>query len=212
MVEFISQIAAFLENLVLTVGYPGIFVVLLAENIFTPIPSEPFLALAGILSARGEMQFWAAWFVSTIGAVAGSLILYVVGHWGGEPLARMLIRRFGRYVGISEAGLERGRELFNQYGAAFVFFGRWVPVSRPAVSVIAGITRLSLSVFVLFTALSSALANLIWIAAGYVLGENWQTFIEGISRFESALVVMGVVGLLMVVGWGVLKWTRFCGR
>jgi len=180
--------------------------VLVAENIFTPIPSEPFLALAGILSARGEMQFGAAWFVSTIGAVAGSLILYVVGHWGGEPLARLLIRWFGRYVGISEAGLERGRELFNQYGAAFVFFGRWIPVSRPAVSVIAGMTRLSLPLFVLFTALSSALANLIWIGAGYALGENWQIFIEGISRFESALVVIGVVGLLAVVGWGAWRW------
>ncbi|MBZ0279377.1 MAG: DedA family protein [Anaerolineae bacterium] len=208
MGELISQIAAFLENLVLTVGYPGIFAVLLVENIFTPIPSEPFLALAGILSARGEMQFWAAWFVSTIGAVVGSLILYAVGHWGGEPLARTLIRRVGRYVGITEPGLERGRELFNRYGAAFVFFGRWIPVSRPAVSVIAGMTRLSLPVFMLFTALSSALANVIWIGAGYVLGENWQTVISGISRFESALMVMGVVGLLMVVGWGAWRWRR----
>lgn len=205
---FISQIAAFFENLVLTLGYPGIFAVLVAENVFTPIPSEPFLALSGILSAKGDMQFFVAWLVSTVGATVGSLVLYAIGQRGGEPLVRAFIRRFGRYTGISETGLERGRDLFNQYGAAFVFFGRWIPISRPAVSVLAGMTQLSLPIFILFTALSSALANVIWIGAGYILGENWQTLISGISRFESVLVIIGVLAIAGIGLWIVWRWRK----
>jgi membrane protein DedA with SNARE-associated domain len=91
--------------------------------------------------------------------LTGSLVLYGLGKWAGEPVVRGLIRRFGRYAGLSENELDRGMSLFNRYGGAMVFFGRWIPMVRPTVSVVSGICRLSLPVFIIFTALSSAIVN-----------------------------------------------------
>ncbi|MBL8160807.1 MAG: DedA family protein [Anaerolineae bacterium] len=198
MAELLNQITAFFEVIVLTIGYPGIFLVMFAENIFTPIPTEPFLPLAGILSGKGEMNFFVAWAAATAGATTGSLVLYLVGKRGGEPVVRALIRRFGRYAGISESELDRARELFNRYGPWVVFIGRWIPVVRPGVSLIAGISSLRLPVFLLFTALSSSLANVIWITVGYVLGENWQQFLAELDRYQS-VVIAGAVLLAVIV-------------
>jgi membrane protein DedA with SNARE-associated domain len=206
--ELLNQITAFFEVIVLTIGYPGIFLVMFAENIFTPIPTEPFLPLAGILAGKGEMNFFVAWAAATAGATVGSLVLYTVGKRGGEPVVRALIRRFGRYAGIAESELDRARDLFNRYGAWVVFIGRWIPVVRPGVSLIAGITNLRLPVFILFTVLSSSLANVIWIAVGYVLGENWQQFLAELDRYQS-VIIAGVVLLAVVVVFVLgLRWVK----
>lgn len=208
MADLLNQITAFFEVIVLTIGYPGIFVVMFAENIFTPIPTEPFLPLAGILAGKGEMHFLLAWAAATAGATAGSLTLYAVGKRGGEPVVRALIRRFGRYAGVSEAELDRARDLFNRYGAWVVFFGRWIPVVRPGVSLVAGISSLRLPVFLLFTALSSSLANVIWISVGYVLGENWQEFLTELDRYQSVIIAGSTLLAAVVVFVVGLRWLK----
>ncbi len=193
-----------------TIGYPGIFLVMFAENIFTPIPTEPFLPMAGIMAAQGKFAVFSVWLAATLGAVTGSLLLYGVGKWAGEPVVRGIIRRFGRYVGLSENELDRGVNLFNRYGGAMVFLGRWIPMVRPTVSVVSGICRLSLPVFLIFTTLSSAIVNAFWVAVGYLLGENWEEILAGFNQYQNVLVPL-IVGAALVIA-GVVGYRRLRGR
>src|SRR5215216_2926143 len=102
MAEIISQIAMFLEHLLLVFGYPGMFMIEVLENVFTPIPTEPLLPLAGMMAAQGKINLFWIWAVAVAGSTTGSFILYQVGKRGGEPVVRALIRRWGRYTGMNE--------------------------------------------------------------------------------------------------------------
>lgn len=208
MADILQQIVQFLEAAIHAVGYPGIFLVMFAENIFTPIPTEPFLPLAGMLAADERMTFLGVWLAAGLGAVTGSLVIYLVGRYAGEPAVRQLLRRFGRYLGISERELDRGIALFNRYGAPLVFFGRLIPVVRPTISIVSGITRLPLPVFLLFTALSSSLVNAFWVAVGYFLGENWEAVLGTFDQLQPILlpvIVVAALAAVIVIGWRLLR-------
>ncbi|MBI5670211.1 MAG: DedA family protein [Chloroflexi bacterium] len=208
MAEFVDQIARWLEAAMVAVGYPGIFLVMFMENIFTPIPTEPFMPMAGIMAAQGKFNVVMVWGAATLGAVVGSLLLYVLGQWAGEPVVRRIIWRFGRYAGISETELDRGMALFNRYGGGLVFIGRWIPMVRPTVSVVAGICRLSLPVFLLFTALSSGIVNAFWVGVGYVLGDNWAEILVGLNRYQGVLLpIIGVV-VALAAALVLRRWLR----
>lgn len=208
MADILQQIVQFLEAAIHAVGYPGIFLVMFAENIFTPIPTEPFLPLAGMLAADGRMTFLGVWLAAGLGAVAGSLTIYLVGRYAGEPAVRQLLQRFGRYLGVSERELDRGIALFNRYGAPLVFFGRLIPVVRPTISIVSGITRLRLPVFILFTALSSSLVNAFWVAVGYFLGENWEAVLGAFDQLQPMLlpaIAAAALVAVIVIGWRLLR-------
>ncbi|MBL8155754.1 MAG: DedA family protein [Anaerolineae bacterium] len=208
MAEIINQIALFFERLILTVGYPGIFVVMFAENVFTPIPTEPLLPLSGILAAQGRLHFALVWMAAVTGGTLGSLVLYAVGRKGGEPAVRGLIRRWGRYVGFGEGNLDRALGLFNRYGAIMVFVGRAIPMVRPTVSLVSGMSGLKLRVFIPFTLLSSGIANGLYLALGYVLGENWRDFLGLISRYEPVIVGAAAVGGALLGVFLLWRWMR----
>ncbi len=208
MAEIVDQIAQWLEAVMVAVGYPGIFLVMFMENIFTPIPTEPFMPMAGIMAGQGKFNVVMVWGAATLGAVVGSLLLYGLGSWAGEPVVRRILRRYGRYAGVSEKELDRGIHLFNRYGGTLVFIGRWIPMVRPTVSVVAGICRLSLPVFVLFTALSSGIVNAFWVGVGYVLGDNWPEILAGLNEYQGIIVpAIGVVAVAAVI-FVVWRWVR----
>lgn len=208
MAELIDQIARWLEAVMVAVGYPGIFLVMFMENIFTPIPTEPFMPMAGIMAAQGKFNVLMVWGAATLGAVVGSLLLYGLGKWAGEPVVRRLLRRYGRYVRISEKELDRGISLFNRYGGTLVFIGRWIPMVRPTVSVVAGVCRLSLPVFLVFTTLSSGIVNAFWVGVGYLLGDNWQEILAGLNQYQG-VIVPAVAVLAAAAAFFVLRrWLR----
>lgn len=208
MAEIINEIAVFFEQLILTVGYPGILLVMFAENVFTPLPTEPLLPLAGILAAQGQMHFALVWIAAVTGGTAGSLVLYTVGRRGGEPAVRSLIQRWGRYIGFGEDNLDRALGLFNRYGAVMVFVGRAIPMVRPTVSLVSGISGLPLRVFIPFTMLSSGIANGLYLTLGYVLGENWRDFLGLINRYEPAIIGAAAVGGTLVGVYLLWRWMR----
>lgn len=144
-------------------GYLGLALVMVAENIFPPIPSEAVLPLAGFLVGAGRMSFWGAVTAATAGAYAGALVLYALGRWGGRPL----VLRYGRVLRIDEKGLEQAEGWFERYGDWVVLFARVVPLVRSVVSVPAGIMRMPLGRFSVFTLVGSAFWNacLIWAGA-----------------------------------------------
>ncbi len=201
MADLVNEIAVWIEALILAVGYPGIFAVMFLENLIPPIPTDPLLPFAGILAAQGSMTVIGVWIAAVTGALVGSSILYFVGKRAGEPFVRSLVQRYGRWLGMEEAALDRAFALANRYGVAFVFIGRSIPFVRPVVSLAAGMSGIPLPLFLILSGLNSLIVTGIWIFAGYFLGENWREVLGLLDRFEPILMPLLVIAGVVLVGW-----------
>jgi membrane protein DedA with SNARE-associated domain len=185
------------RDLIEAFGAPGVALLMALENLFPPIPSELILPFAGFLVGRGELGFLTALIASTAGSLSGALILYALGRWGG----RNLILRYGRFLRVKEADLDRAEGWFDKYDEWVVLFGRMVPGVRSVVSIPAGMLRTPFLPFVLLTTAGSAAWNALLLGAGWYLGENWQQ-IEGIvGSVSNFILVLVAVALVSAAVW-----------
>jgi membrane protein DedA with SNARE-associated domain len=181
-----------IADLIEAFGALGVAFLMALENLFPPIPSELILPFVGFLVGRGEIGFLPALIASTAGSLSGALILYALGRWGG----RNLILRYGRYLRVKEADLDRAEGWFDKYDEWVVLFGRMVPGVRSVVSIPAGMLRTPFLRFVLLTTAGSAAWNTLLLGAGWYLGENWQQiegFVGSLSNFVLVLVAVALV-------------------
>ena len=181
-----------IADLIEAFGALGVAFLMALENLFPPIPSELILPFVGFLVGRGEIGFLPALIASTAGSLSGALILYALGRWGG----RNLILRYGRYLRVKEADLDRAEGWFDKYDEWVVLFGRMVPGVRSVVSIPAGMLRTPFLRFVLLTTAGSAAWNTLLLGAGWYLGENWQQiegFVGSLSNFVLVLVALALV-------------------
>ena len=156
MAAVLESLRQWIEQIILTLGYPGIALMMLVENLFPPIPSEFVMPFAGFLAAGGQMSFLWVVVAGTLGSVVGAVVLYYFGLWAGEPVVRTLVRRYGRWWLLSEADLDRTIQFFERRGELVVFFARVVPLFRSLISLPAGMSRMPIGKFLLFTTLGSA--------------------------------------------------------
>jgi membrane protein DedA with SNARE-associated domain len=167
----------------------------LPHGLGEPLPTDPLeliLPFVGFLVGRGEIGFLPALIASTAGSLSGALILYALGRWEG----RNLILRYGRYLRVKEADLDRAEGWFDKYDEWVVLFGRMVPGVRSVVSIPAGMLRTPFLRFVLLTTAGSAAWNTVLLGAGWYLGENWQQiegFVGSLSNFVLVLVAVALV-------------------
>lgn len=185
------------------VGYVGVALWVAIESVVIPIPSELVLPFAGFLVGAGtsvEPLTGRPWdlalvtIAGTIGATVGALVAYGIGAWGGRPV----LLRWGRFLGISHDDLDRTDRFFARHGAKAAFFGRMVPVVRSLVSFAAGVARMPLGRFVLFTALGSLPWTFLLVFAGSQLGANWEEIGSILKRFEYAILAALA---LVVIAW-----------
>ena len=201
MSNLLEPVVQAVVSLVGALGAPGVGIAVAAENLFPPIPSEVILPSAGFAAASGSMGLVSAIVWATIGSVAGALALYALGAWFGRARFYSLASKIPF---VKEADIERAEAWFVRRGPLAVLLGRVVPVVRSLISIPAGIERMKLLPFTLYTAIGSALWNSVLIGAGYALGANWAIVEEWISRYQ--LIVFGLAGIALVV-WMVRKWT-----
>src|SRR5215218_3359781 len=192
------------------VGYVGVALWVAIESVIIPIPSELVLPFAGFLVGQGTDlepltgQPWSLVLVTlagTIGATVGALIAYGIGAWGGRPI----FERWGRYLGITPADLDRADAFFVRHGTKAAFFGRMIPVIRSLVSFAAGLARMPLGRFTLFTFLGSLPWTFVLVFAGVQLGANWETVGGVLKRFEYAVLAALVLAALAWLWFRVLK-------
>jgi membrane protein DedA with SNARE-associated domain len=195
--DLINQIVKIIEQIIQAIGYPGVFLAQFLENVFPPIPTEGLLPVSGMVAAQGKLAYGVVIVVAVLGTVTGSLLLYGIGMWADERVVRGLVRRYGRLMGITENQLDLTLGKFRQYGAPIIFFGRWLPVMRSVLSLAAGMSRMRLPMFILFTTASTAISNTMWVTVGYVLGENWRVVLGLIDQFEP-FIILGI-GLVLTV-------------
>lgn len=181
-----------------TLGGPGAGLAIALENLFPPLPSEVILPLAGFAASRGELSLAGALFWTTFGSVAGALVLYAIGGWFGRDRVRKVVARLP-LVDLDD--VDRTEVWFARHGGKAVFFGRMIPIFRSLISIPAGVERMPVGRFTLYTTLGSLLWNTVFVLAGYVLGEQWWR----VERYAEVLqyAVIGVVAL--AVTWFVVR-------
>jgi membrane protein DedA with SNARE-associated domain len=186
-----------IEYLIEAFGALGVALLMTLENLFPPIPSEFILPFAGFLVGRGELGFLPALVASTAGSLSGALILYALGRWGG----RNLILRYGRFLRVKEADLDRAEGWFDKYDQWVILFGRMVPGVRSVVSIPAGMLRTPFLQFVLLTTAGSAAWNALLLGAGWYLGENWQQIQGIVGSVSNFVLILVAVALVCAAIW-----------
>lgn len=200
MAFLLEQLRTLIEYLILTLGYPGLALIMFVENLFPPIPSEVVLPFAGSLVESGQLGLGAVLFASTLGAVLGTGLFYYLGARLGEARTRALIRRYGRWLALDEDDLDRSLAMFRQHDRSIIFFGRFLPGVRTLISLPAGIARMRLGTFLLYTALGTLAWNGLLVGAGVVLGQNWERILNIVDRYETFFwLVVVLFALLFVV-------------
>lgn len=183
-------------------GYLGVFLLMLAENIFPPIPSELVMPLAGFLAANGEMSLWVAILVGTAGSVLGAFLWYYLGLAIGEERLCWLAARYGRILTVSPEEIRTASAWFRNQGRIVVLLGRMVPAVRTLISVPAGVARMPFIPFLVLTTIGSLIWTSLLTIAGYVLQSQYSR-VEGWIN-PATTVVVGIFVL-----WYLFRLVRF---
>ena len=194
----LERFIEWLLQVCLDLGYPGIVALMAMESSILPVPSELVMPPAGYWAAKGQMNFIVVLLCGVLGSVIGALANY----YGAQLIGLPLIRRYGKYVLLTEKNLERSERFFAQHGEISTLIGRLFPVIRHLISIPAGLHRMPLPKFILYTAVGAAIwcAILTWI--GYFLGQHEAALRnEEIQRYVTwailALVPLCLIGVLI---------------
>jgi membrane protein DedA with SNARE-associated domain len=192
------EFAAFLQDIVIRLGYPGVFILVTLESTLVPVPSELVFPFAGYFASQGIFSLPVLLAINSVGALLGSLIGYWIGAAGGKPL----LLKYGKYLLIRKHDIEKTETWFVNHGKATVFIARLVPVIRHIISLPAGMARMPLRAFIVQTFLGSTLWGSFLILLGYYLGSNWESVANKLKRFD---LVIGVCIVVALMGLG-LRW------
>jgi len=181
----------------LAIGYPGIIALMAMESSILPVPSELVMTPAGYWAAKGQMSFPVVLLCGVLGSIIGALANYYGAQWIGRPL----IQRYGKYVLLSEKNLLRSERFFAEHGEISTLIGRLFPVVRHLVSIPAGLHRMPLPKFILYTGVGAAIWCTILTWIGYFLGQHEAALrSEEIHRYVTwALLIL--IPLTVVVIW-----------
>jgi len=173
-----SALLATIVSIVNGMGYLGITAAMFLESSFFPFPSELVLPPAGYLASQGKMELWIVVVLGIVGSLLGALFNY----WISLRLGRPLILRFGRYVGLSARAYDRAEEAFRRHGEISTFVGRLIPGLRQYISLPAGLARMPIGRFVLFTGLGAGIWASILSLLGYIIGNNQELITSSLHK------------------------------
>jgi len=183
-------------------GYLGVAFLMFLETIFPPIPSEVIMPVAGLQAARGEMSLWGVIASGTGGAMLGNYFWYLAARVIGIERFRPLIERYGRWLTLDWPEIERAEKLFGRYGSAFVFFARMLPTLRSLISIPAGLLKMRLWTFVIWSTIGTAGWTTLLAVAGWTLGRRFPEVEEVIGPVSTAVIVLIIAAYL----WRMLTW------
>ena len=185
----LRELAQDLVDLIFDWGYLGIFLLMAVESSFLPFPSEIVLVPAGYLASKGDMSI--AMIMTS--ALAGSLVGAFINYYLALTLGRKILEKYGKYFFIKESALDKMDNYFAKHGAISTFIGRLIPGIRQLISIPAGLSRMNLAVFSLYTTLGAGIWALILVMLGYFIGENQElidTYLKQILMFTLACLVL----------------------
>ena len=201
MDKLISVISAWVVAVIAALGYGGIVALMAIESACIPLPSEVTMPFAGYLVATGRFNLQLVALAGAVGCLLGSYVAYYLGAGGG----RWFLQRYGRYVLIAPHELEIAERFFERWGGPTVFWSRLLPVVRTFIAFPAGVGRMRILPFTIYTLVGSYLWCLGLAYAGMELGAHWKALGPYFHRFD------GVIGILLVAGAGLALYNRLKG-
>lgn len=201
--QLMDQMGEWTRAVMEGLGYPGLVLITILENVFPPIPSEIVLPLAGFLAYESSGGFTLPLVILSggLGSVIGALALYAFGAWARRHGGRRVVLAVGRFAFLSENDLDMAEAWFARYQGLAVFICRFVPVVRSIVSIPAGYNGMPLGQFLVLTAIGTTIWCAILSSAGWILGANWPLVRTVLSRYENVVVVLVAVLVIGFFAW-----------
>lgn len=195
MIAFFWHIIFQIVSYVFSFGYLGIFFLMFLEGSFFPFPSEAVMIPAGYFASLGQMNFFLAIFMGTLGTLSGAILNYYLGLKFGRPL----LKKYGKYIFIKEKTIEKAEKLFDEYGDIITFVGRLIPAIRQYISFPPGFAKMSFKRFSLFTFLGAFLWVSILTSLGYFIGQNQEILKTYLNQITIILLVISAFVILAYV-------------
>lgn len=190
MVEWIGEIMS-------AYGYLGVFLLILIENIFPPIPSEVILAFGGFMTTYSELTEMGVIIAATAGSVIGAMILYSIGLLVDVPRLEKIVDRWGHVLRLKRKDIHKADEWFSKSSVWTVLLCRLVPLIRSLISIPAGMSTMNFFLFIILTTIGSLVWNCVLVYAGAALGENWETIVLKIDTYSSFVYILLGIGVII---------------
>jgi membrane protein DedA with SNARE-associated domain len=191
-----------ITNTMTSLGYWGIGLLMFAENLFPPIPSELIMPLAGFTVAQGKMNFTLAVIAGVIGTILGALPWYYAGKLVGEKRLKSLADKYGKWITVSSKDIDKATRWFSRYGNKAVLLGRLVPGIRTLISLPAGLSNMPLAPFLIYSTLGTTAWVMLLTFLGYMLGDHYELVEEYLGPVSKIVLVFLIVAF---IAWVVIK-------
>lgn len=181
-------------------GYIGIFILIMLENLFPPIPSEIVLGFSGYMTKVTHLTIFKIVLISAVASSTGALILYFIGFFLGEKyLTNFSKTSLGHFFGLKENTFFKTNDWFRKYGSLSIFFGRFFPLIRCLISIPAGINQTSITKFLTLTFIANFIWNGLLTLLGYYLGNNWYKIVTYLRQYILLIIAVLVIILLVFI-------------
>lgn len=187
--KIIAILATWIMGVISTTGYGGVVLLMAIESACIPLPSEIIMPFAGFLVFKGEMVLWMVAVAGALGCVVGSIPAYYLGMYGGRPL----VEKYGKWVLISHKDLKWADHAFEKHGDIIIFIGRLLPAVRTFIAFPAGVARMHMGKFILYTFVGSLIWCYLLAFAGYKMGEHWESLKVYFHEFHYVIAGAGLI-------------------
>lgn len=186
-------------------GYIGVFLLIMIENVFPPIPSEVILLFGGFMTTYTKLNIFGMVVASTLGSLFGAIILYYIGKiFNKDRLKKIISGRLGKVLRLKVSDIDNADNWFDNKGNKTVFFCRFIPLVRSLISIPAGMSEMPVFKFLLYTLFGSLIWNTVLIIVGSVVGENWTKIVSILDTYSHIVVLI----LFVVVAVGIYFFYR----
>ncbi len=191
----------FIINIMNNYGYLGVFLLILIENIFPPIPSEVILLFGGFMTTYTSLNVLGMTMSSILGSVLGALILYKIGTiFNKDTLKKLIHTRLGKFLRINDKEIDSSFNYFQTKGEKAIFFCRFIPLIRSIISVPAGINKMNITKFMIYTTLGSLIWNVVLITLGHIVGNNWKSILKIFDLYSIyAVVIIFIILIILII-------------
>ena len=180
-------------------GYVGVFLLIMIENVFPPIPSEVILLFGGFMTTYAKLSIFGMIVASTLGSLFGAIILYYIGKiFNKDKLKKIISGRLGKVLRLKVSDIDNADNWFDNKGNKTVFFCRFIPLVRSLISIPAGMSEMPVFKFLLYTLFGSLIWNTVLIIVGSVVGENWTKIVGILDTYSHTVVI--ILFIIFVVG------------
>lgn len=191
----------YLEEVINQFGYVAIIILIAVENIFPPIPSEVILTFGGFMTVSTDMTVFGVIVASTVGSVVGALVLYYLGSILGAERMKKIIVKYGKWLRVTTDDVDKSYTWFNKYGPWTVFFCRFIPLIRSLISIPAGMSKMSMPLFLLLTTVGTLIWNTVLVNLGASVGGNWEDIVAVMDVYSNIVYVLLAAGAIAFGLW-----------